>query len=1395
MSSQGSRLSDIPSSIIDGDRIPAHETFDFSDLEDITDSLSDDEFTGEPSPILLTLPTFEAYHTYRNNTQLSERRLEALRIGAGYLNKYFLHNTPKVFSRRLLKDVFGDVSARLDELLSSCVRVPIEGGFGFTIRRDYYTKMQSGLLKIKAKLGEILLVNGVSVPDLPFWGLKGDLDEFYLPNDFEILGICYRTEVERFLFIFDEHYYFQTDLPRNPDLQPPVPSPEPPPLPTPPPVVNRQQRDPPPHRQGLPNSQDRTPTPNPSNNASQTGGNGNRRTPEHATGWFMQDPVSSRRRQSNIYHFEDGTARASQAQRNSRANARPPTAKIREVLNNIGENFDDFGGHTPGNERSPSSASRANHGRQPGPPGPPGDDPSDGEDNGGDPRDQRNPQRPPGIPQHPRQPYHQSQRHRNGGGPPDDDPDGGNGNGGNGHGGGTPRRPVEGGERRDGQRGTEPHFDFKLKFENVPKWDGDTNTIVRWLSKVNNLARMSNTVFTQLGTVVPRRFEGSAETWYWSLPSDYRSTIERNWDTLRSCISSYYMNRKWLDKQKARAIRAYYREPGHTRETPSDYYIRKAELLNTVYTMDDSEIILETMEGAPASWNTILTTQLYLDVIEFQAAIRFHEDTLMRLDSSIANNYRRERFEPFSREPQPFRDSRNQFTPRVNLVGLSKTFEPPNFPKDDSNISKRSATPEDKGARPCRHCGSGKHWDNECKYAFKGNRSARVNRIAISAEDQQAQQEYDDLYYELDSAEEDHSFQQDFRGPPQISDQSTRDASHLGGGKADPFEPVSNTDILNSSKVLLSTAQDNLNTTNAEITEAKIYNTRTDFTDNRTSTGILPSKPPLNRRTRRRLARDISTMALHTQTLASSKPGELVELKKLMARPPGCAFLGSKATQTTVAVGQPGTDPMKIIVDSGSDITLISQATLDSLSCKPATKGGQKIELIQVTGRSSISGFVDLDLFFQPKEGPVKIGVEAYVVKGMSTPFILGNDFSSQYSISVLREDMRTYIKLGDSGRTVEAEDALSSPVDEEGHAFRVKIRHDSSSKIPRNRAHRKNQKFKRKLKGGQQRSEVRATRRIVIPPEVSKSIPVKAFFPKDSHTLFVERKIDIAGNPDNVFGSADSLISRSHPFIHVANFSSSPVVISEGQLMGTSRNPHSWLDRRRNLSKSQEQRIDSHSRLIRSLAEIRFGNDPDRNESRTGTVTSHSEVSSKAQRNATEADDPAAQDPLEGGPKTSETAPDPTPAGQLLNEVNISEDLSNFQRSQLERIILKNQEAFGLDGRLGNYKEHIDIPMKPGAVPVSLPPFPVSPAKREVIDKQMDSWIKLGVIEPSKSPWAAPVFIVYRNGKPRMVIDLRKLNESVVPDEFPIPKQEDILQALTGSQWLTTLDALAGFT
>lgn len=175
--------------------------------------------------------------------------------------------------------------------------------------------------------------------------------------------------------------------------------------------------------------------------------------------------------------------------------------------------------------------------------------------------------------------------------------------------------------------------------------------------------------------------------------------------------------------------------------------------------------------------------------------------------------------------------------------------------------------------------------------------------------------------------------------------------------------------------------------------------------------------------------------------------------------------------------------------------------------------------------------------------------------------------------------------------------------------------------------------------------------------------------------------------------------------------------------------------------------------------------------------------------------EDALAEPPIEGGPKTAEGPEDTIPSSRLLEELDINPEISADKKRRLQEVIARNELAFGLDDRLGHLDAKVQIPLKPGAKEISLPPFGTSPANREVIDKQMDKWIQLGVIEPSKSPWAAPAFIVYRNGKARMVVDYRRLNEIAISDEFPLPKQEDILQALVGSQWLSTLDALAGFT
>jgi len=175
-------------------------------------------------------------------------------------------------------------------------------------------------------------------------------------------------------------------------------------------------------------------------------------------------------------------------------------------------------------------------------------------------------------------------------------------------------------------------------------------------------------------------------------------------------------------------------------------------------------------------------------------------------------------------------------------------------------------------------------------------------------------------------------------------------------------------------------------------------------------------------------------------------PKPLIELKKHQARPPGCSFLGSQAAQVPATINSLSENLAKVIVDSGSDITLISQKLLTKMQNLTKLKQGQKINLVQVMGNASISGYADIDLYFHPPNGPVKLNVEAYVVKGMSTPFILGNDFADQYSISVIRQEGTCFIEFGDSDQRMPVNNSVSPPfINEEGHVFKLRVLNSST--------------------------------------------------------------------------------------------------------------------------------------------------------------------------------------------------------------------------------------------------------------------------------------------------------------------------------------------------------------
>lgn len=313
------------------------------------------------------------------------------------------------------------------------------------------------------------------------------------------------------------------------------------------------------------------------------------------------------------------------------------------------------------------------------------------------------------------------------------------------------------------------------------------------------------------------------------------------------------------------------------------------------------------------------------------------------------------------------------------------------------------------------------------------------------------------------------------------------------------------------------------------------------------------------------------------------------------------------------------------------------------------------------------------------------------------------------------------------------------------------------------------------------------------IPANHSKQVEVRGYFegPKD---WLVERTILQVDETHHLI-VPNVLISSEKPFLPIANPTNRPLMIRRGEVVGTLLDPEKNLD----APKTEEEftRMETgafRTELLMSLQE-RLSQEAGEEKRDAKQAKQRVFVAEKdgtihrARRTVEEREEE------EYGPKTAAVPESEALPSSRLEEILDVGDLPDALKPHVWAMLKKRVNAFGFDGRLGHLDVRCRIRTKDGADPVAVPMYGSSPAKREVIEKQLDIWFKQEVIEPSQSPWSAPVVIVYRNGKARFCVDYRKLNTITIPDEFPIPRQGEILSALSGAQVLSSLDALAGFT
>ena len=163
--------------------------------------------------------------------------------------------------------------------------------------------------------------------------------------------------------------------------------------------------------------------------------------------------------------------------------------------------------------------------------------------------------------------------------------------------------------------------------------------------------------------------------------------------------------------------------------------------------------------------------------------------------------------------------------------------------------------------------------------------------------------------------------------------------------------------------------------------------------------------------------------------------------------------------------------------------------------------------------------------------------------------------------------------------------------------------------------------------------------------------------------------------------------------------------------------------------------------------------------------------------------------------------ADSPTTASHTSSRPNapcrppLPERLSPLQQQQLNELFREFSDVFSQgEDDLGN------TPLLEHAIethgPLLRQPYRrQNPAVHREEMAQVQQMLSSNVIRPWNSPWASPVVMVRKkDGSLRFCVDFHQLNAATVKDAHPLPRIDDLLDALHGAKWFSTLDLKNGY-
>lgn len=150
------------------------------------------------------------------------------------------------------------------------------------------------------------------------------------------------------------------------------------------------------------------------------------------------------------------------------------------------------------------------------------------------------------------------------------------------------------------------------------------------------------------------------------------------------------------------------------------------------------------------------------------------------------------------------------------------------------------------------------------------------------------------------------------------------------------------------------------------------------------------------------------------------------------------------------------------------------------------------------------------------------------------------------------------------------------------------------------------------------------------------------------------------------------------------------------------------------------------------------------------------------------------------------------------LNANLLIENLNSIQKEELKNLLTKYNNTFSKDkydiGSINIEQCKVELTNN---IPINLRPYRCSLNDQKIINEQIEMLLSKNLIRKSISPYAFPVTLADKkdDGKrTRLCVDMRKLNQIVIADNYPFPRLEDIIDKLHNSEYFSTLDISSGF-